>query len=241
MAAIGFVAAYVGPMGNALAKANAEEVVPVTLYASGLGAAQSLDPGGRRVDGGRDLRPRQLHGLRQAEAHAPSCPGRSHVQRRRRRNPAAWTPPFISPDPGSAQAIAYGMVQARGWGDAEFACLVALWNKESGWRVNAYNRGSGAYGIPQALPGSKMGSIAPDWETNPGDADHLGPQLHPGPLRDALRRVEPLAVHRLVLSDMPRSHRRRTDSAGDESFESDARGLEARPRRAAAASGPCSP
>ena len=53
------------------------------------------------------------------------------------------------------------------WGDDEFACLVALWNKESGWRVGAYNAGSGAYGIPQALPGSKMASAGADWETNP--------------------------------------------------------------------------
>jgi hypothetical protein len=79
----------------------------------------------------------------------------------------SWTPPFVSPDPGTAQAIAYEMVLARGWGDDQFACLVALWNKESGWRVNAYNASSGAYGIPQSLPGSKMGSVAPDWETNP--------------------------------------------------------------------------
>jgi hypothetical protein len=41
-----------------------------------------------------------------------------------------------------------------------------LWNKESGWRVNAYNSGSGAYGIPQALPGSKMASAGADWQTN---------------------------------------------------------------------------
>ena len=58
------------------------------------------------------------------------------------------------------------MVLARGWSDAEFGCLVALWNRESGWRVNAYNAGSGAYGIPQALPGSKMASAGADWETN---------------------------------------------------------------------------
>jgi hypothetical protein len=51
-----------------------------------------------------------------------------------RRPSAAWSPPFVAPDPGTAQAIAYGMVQERGWGDDEFACLVALWNKESGWR-----------------------------------------------------------------------------------------------------------
>ena len=59
-----------------------------------------------------------------------------------------WAPPFVTPDPGSAQAIAYRMVTDRGWGDSEFSCLVALWNKESGWRVNAYNASSGAYGIP---------------------------------------------------------------------------------------------
>jgi len=70
-------------------------------------------------------------------------------------------------DPGSAQAIAQGMMAARGWDDDQFACLVALWNRESGWRVNAENSSSGAYGIPQALPGSKMASAGADWRTNP--------------------------------------------------------------------------
>ena len=71
------------------------------------------------------------------------------------------------PDPGSAKAIAYDMVMARGWGAGEYDCLVSLWNKESGWNVNAHNKSSGAHGIPQALPGSKMASVAADWETNP--------------------------------------------------------------------------
>lgn len=71
-----------------------------------------------------------------------------------------------TPDPGSAQAIAQQMVTARGWGADQYNCLVSLWNKESGWRVNAYNP-SGAYGIPQALPGSKMASAGADWQTNP--------------------------------------------------------------------------
>jgi hypothetical protein len=71
-----------------------------------------------------------------------------------------------TPDPGSAQAIALGLVTARGWGTDQYNCLVSLWNKESGWRVNAYNP-SGAYGIPQALPGSKMASAGADWQTNP--------------------------------------------------------------------------
>ncbi len=65
----------------------------------------------------------------------------------------------------SAQQIAAGMVSARGWGSDQFSCLVSLWNKESGWRTTAANP-SGAYGIPQALPGSKMASAGADWRTN---------------------------------------------------------------------------
>ncbi|MFF2273913.1 lytic transglycosylase domain-containing protein [Agromyces sp. NPDC058136] len=70
-------------------------------------------------------------------------------------------------NPSGAQAIARDMLAARGMGDDQFGCLVALWNKESGWNVYAENRSSGAYGIPQALPGSKMGSVGSDWATNP--------------------------------------------------------------------------
>ena len=66
---------------------------------------------------------------------------------------------------GSAQQIAAGMVSARGWSSDQFSCLVSLWNKESGWRTNAANP-SGAYGIPQALPGSKMASAGSDWQTS---------------------------------------------------------------------------
>lgn len=69
--------------------------------------------------------------------------------------------------PGTAQALGKEMAAARGWGDDQFACLLTLWKHESGWRVNAENKSSGAYGIPQALPGSKMASVASDWRTNP--------------------------------------------------------------------------
>jgi len=70
------------------------------------------------------------------------------------------------PDPGSAQAIAYAMLQSMGFGDDEFACLVALWDRESHWNVYAQNPTSGAYGIPQALPGAKMASAGADWQTS---------------------------------------------------------------------------
>ena len=64
------------------------------------------------------------------------------------------------------QAYAHTLVVGSyGWTEADFVALVNLWNRESGWRVNAAN-GSGAYGIPQALPGSKMASEGADWATN---------------------------------------------------------------------------
>ena len=49
----------------------------------------------------------------------------------------------------------------------QFECLTLLWNAESGWNHKASNRSSGAYGIPQSLPGSKMASAGSDWRTNP--------------------------------------------------------------------------
>jgi hypothetical protein len=55
----------------------------------------------------------------------------------------------------------------RGWVGQQFDCLSSLWNKESGWRWDANNSSSGAYGIPQSLPGSKMASAGSDWATNP--------------------------------------------------------------------------
>jgi len=72
-----------------------------------------------------------------------------------------------TPDPGTAMAIALTMMTKRGWDTAEYDCLVALWNKESRWNVYAHNASSGAYGIPQALPGSKMATAGSDWATNP--------------------------------------------------------------------------
>ena len=67
---------------------------------------------------------------------------------------------------GSAQQIALGMLGSYGWSSSQFSCLVSLWNEESGWNVTASNPSSGAYGIPQALPGSKMASAGADWQTS---------------------------------------------------------------------------
>ncbi len=66
-----------------------------------------------------------------------------------------------------AQATARQIAAEQfGWGDDQFSCLVSLWNRESGWNYQAYNSSSGATGIPQSLPGSKMASAGEDWQTN---------------------------------------------------------------------------
>jgi hypothetical protein len=65
------------------------------------------------------------------------------------------------------KAVGRLLAADRGWGGEQFSCLDSLWTKESGWRWNADNASSDAYGIPQALPGSKMASFGSDWASNP--------------------------------------------------------------------------
>lgn len=67
---------------------------------------------------------------------------------------------------GSPRAVGRALASERGWGGAQFACLDKLWTKESNWTTAADNPTSSAYGIPQALPGSKMSSHGPNWRTN---------------------------------------------------------------------------
>lgn len=76
--------------------------------------------------------------------------------------------PAAAPVPaGSSREIAQGMLSSYGWGMDQWSCLDSLWQRESHWNHTAMNRSSGAYGIPQALPGSKMASAGADWQTNP--------------------------------------------------------------------------
>jgi hypothetical protein len=86
-------------------------------------------------------------------ASSPGAPG----------TPAGTAPP---PSPGTAQSIAVSMLSSFGWKPSTyFSCLDNIWSRESGWNVTAENA-SGAYGIPQALPGSKMATAGPDWQTS---------------------------------------------------------------------------
>jgi hypothetical protein len=79
---------------------------------------------------------------------------------------SAQTAPAAAPAPsGSPQQIAAAMLGPFGWSSSQFSCLDPLWQRESGWSVTAANP-DGAYGIPQALPGSKMASAGADWQAD---------------------------------------------------------------------------
>lgn len=67
---------------------------------------------------------------------------------------------------GSPRQIAQAMLGSFGWSSSQFSCLDPLWEHESRWSVTAANPGSGAFGIAQALPGSRMASAGPDWQTS---------------------------------------------------------------------------
>lgn len=69
-------------------------------------------------------------------------------------------------DPAGAQAYAASRLAAFGWGQNQMQALITLWNKESDWSTTATNPTTGAYGIVQSLPGSKMATVGADWQTN---------------------------------------------------------------------------
>lgn len=160
-AVLGLAAASLSPLGAVLTPpANASDAAPVTLYTSALGDAQSVQVASATQETASLERGSYSAAMKPKPKPTPTQSEATAAQ------PASVAVSFVAPSAGTAQAIAYKMVKARGWGDNEFSCLVALWNRESGWRVNAANP-SGAYGIPQALPGSKMASAGADWATNP--------------------------------------------------------------------------
>ncbi|MCB4863361.1 aggregation-promoting factor C-terminal-like domain-containing protein, partial [Bifidobacterium pseudocatenulatum] len=67
------------------------------------------------------------------------------------------------PSPAQAQAYAAGAAAQYGWTGQNWTDLVKLWTRESSWLWYAENASSGAYGIPQSLPGSKMAAFGANW------------------------------------------------------------------------------
>jgi hypothetical protein len=109
---------------------------------------------------------RQEAARRAAAEAAADQAAQEQAQQQQQEQQSQAAPPAAPVPSGSAQQIAMGMLGSYGWSSSQFSCLVSLWNQESGWNVYATNPTSGAYGIPQALPGSKMASAGADWQTN---------------------------------------------------------------------------
>lgn len=79
---------------------------------------------------------------------------------------ASCSPPRPANNVAHNKQIAFSQLAARGWAN-QAQCLDNLWTHESSWNVYATNPSSGAYGIPQSLPGVKMATAGSDWQTNP--------------------------------------------------------------------------
>ena len=139
-----------------------KEVTPAALVAAGIDPKATLEEK-EEADGTTSVRYRAKLGSISSKEEIAEIKGES-----KNGDAAAEVGDvptnYSGEDPRS---LARPIVSAQGWGDSEYQCLILLWNRESQWNPYAENAYSGAYGIPQALPGSKMASAGADWRTNP--------------------------------------------------------------------------
>ncbi|MBB5828758.1 lytic transglycosylase domain-containing protein [Micromonospora carbonacea] len=110
---------------------------------------------------------------REAEAASRKREREAAAKKAAEKAAAKASKPYDGPIPASCneyggnRKIGCALMIDAGFGIDQFPCLDKLWTKESGWNPKAHNSSSGAHGIPQAVPGSKMASVGDDWETNP--------------------------------------------------------------------------
>jgi hypothetical protein len=104
----------------------------------------------------------------------PPAPGVTAppVAATKRATPKPTTAPPAVPSAGCSgysgnRLIACNLLPSFGFAASQMSSLDPMWDRESGWNASAQNPSSGAYGIPQALPGSKMATAGSDWSTNP--------------------------------------------------------------------------
>jgi hypothetical protein len=160
---------------TAAALALPASVTSAPAGATGVAAARMAADGNSQVLAGRSpgAVAHARYGLGQQEAAAAKAAAAAGVsaatavrpvaaQHTRQARQDAKTVPS-----GSPREIAKAMLSTFGWQANQFSCLQPLWYHESGWNQAAENPSSGAYGIPQALPGAQMAAAGADWQTNP--------------------------------------------------------------------------
>ena len=153
-------AASVATARNIAASAATDQVMAASVHQLKVSGAAARQAAQRRAIAHE--RARNAARARAAAARAAAALAAAARKQQAPATPAAQ-PVAAS---GSPQQIAEGMLGSYGWSASQFSCLQPLWNAESGWNASASNPSSGAYGIPQALPGSKMASAGPDWQTS---------------------------------------------------------------------------
>jgi hypothetical protein len=102
----------------------------------------------------------------QPAAHRAASPAATAAEAPATFRPIATLDAAATSQRMTARRSAQKMLAHFGWGKRQWAPLDKLWNRESGWNKYARNPYSGAYGIPQAVPGSKMASAGRDWRSN---------------------------------------------------------------------------
>jgi hypothetical protein len=126
--------------------------LPASSSASATGSS-ATGTSASAASSAEDVRAEALRAAREAEAvRTRAAAAAARAARDAQRDP---------------RVAAKAQLAEHGWSASQFQCLDALWSKESGWEHTARNGSSGAYGIPQALPATKLASAGADWRTNP--------------------------------------------------------------------------
>jgi hypothetical protein len=170
-AALGSVGLVVGVLGGTAAMASAKPAtaattMTATTVTSTLNVAPSAGSAAESAAESRQIAAERSSLTAQAAAVAavagatatakPKPKPKKRASRAKKRAP-------LTPREMAQELVS----EHPGWKPAQFTCLDKLWTRESGWDAHNENGGSGAYGIPQSLPGRKMAAFGSDWRDNP--------------------------------------------------------------------------
>ena len=165
-AAIGEDASFATPGGQAASDRLAPTDAVTALTSAATEDAERVADARRVGTASRSQAREQerLEAARKKAAEKKAAERRKKAAEQRKRKAAQERLKAVQADP---KPVAQQIMREYGFGDDQWSCLAYLWTGESDWRWNATNPSSGAYGIPQSLPASKMASAGPDWKTNP--------------------------------------------------------------------------
>ncbi|HET7762447.1 MAG TPA: hypothetical protein VFL46_08815 [Phycicoccus sp.] len=144
---------------SAQAQAESNEQANLQIEDSGrLAADRGAALDAANVNAGAEQEKARVRAARVAQARKEAAERAARDAQRKR---------IIADAVANPKAAAQAIMGDYGFGPDQWGCLEQLWIGESGWNYRAANASSGAYGIPQSLPGSKMASVGSDWQTNP--------------------------------------------------------------------------